>query len=279
MGPSSFVFDVSESTFEVDVVNRSYETPVLVDFWAPWCGPCRSLGPVLEKLATESDGGFFLAKVNVDENPNLSVRFGVQGIPAVKAFRNGQVINGFVGAIPEPRVREFLQKVAPNETDHILAEAISLLATRHWADAEEKLRIIIDAQPRNAAAALGMVRALVAQGKGREALEIIEVFPSGPEIVAAEQLRPLAEMLAEVAEDNDHRTEHDLQLAQYWQSARLLAGGKYAAGMDGLMEVLRKDKKFRGGEPRKVMLGVFALLGDDDPLTREYRSELASVLY
>jgi len=279
MGSSNFVFDVSESTFEVDVVNRSYETPVLADFWAPWCGPCRSLGPVLEKLAAESDGGFFLAKVNVDENPNLSVRFGVQGIPAVKAFRNGQVINGFVGAIPEPRVREFLQKVAPNETDHTLAEAISLLATRHWADAEEKLRVILEAQPRNAAAALGMVRALVAQGKGREALEIIEDFTSGPEIVAAEQLRPLAEMLAEVAEDNDHRTESDLQLAQYWQSARLLANGRYAAGMDGLMEVLRKDKKFRGGEPRKVMLGVFALLGDDDPLTREYRGELASVLF
>lgn len=277
---SEFIFDTADATFETDVVNRSYETPVVVDFWAPWCGPCRSLGPVLEALAHEYSGAFLLAKVNVDENPGLAVRFGVQGIPAVKAYHNGDVIAQFTGAAPEMTVREFIQRVAPGEADAVISEAASLLATRHWEQAEERLRMVLDSQPYNPAATLGMVRALIAQGKGDAALAFIEDFPASSEIVAAQQLEPLARMLAEVEHGNcDDVDNLDSIAAQYWQSARLLARGQHAAAMDGFLGVLRQDKDFRTGEPRLVILGVFALLGDDDPLTRQYRDELASILF
>lgn len=279
MDPTEFVFDASEATFEPDVLNRSFQTPVLVDFWAPWCGPCRILGPVLERLAVESDGGFFLAKVNVDENPNLSVRFSVQSIPAVKAFREGKISSSFVGALPETKIREFLKEIAPSDSDHAIQEASSLLATRHWAEAEARYSVVLEEEPNNSAATLGFVRALVAQGKGKEALTYIENFPPGSEIIAAQQLEPLARMIAEVEDGAKHLEEHNELDAQYWQSARLLARGHYEAGMDGLLDVLRVDKGYRKGEPRKVMLGMFALLGDDDTRTTEYRAELAGVLY
>jgi len=279
MTTTEYIYDSSEATFENDVIRRSEETPVVVDFWAPWCGPCRVLGPTLERLANESDGAFYLAKVNVDENPQLSMRFGVQGIPAVKAFRDGKVVNEFVGAQPEPRVREFLKEIAPTEADQSVEDAASMLATRHWAEAEERYRVVLDSQPGNSAAAVGLIKALVAQGKGEAALSYIEDFPSGDEIVEAQQLEALARLMSEVEGENRHLDEDDLLAAQYWQAARLLAKGQHAAGMDGLLEVLRTDKKYRGGEPRKVMLGIFALLGEDDPLTREYRDGLANVLF
>ena len=279
MGTTEFVFDTSEATFDTDVLNLSFQSPVVVDFWAPWCGPCKMLGPILERLAIESEGNFYLAKVNVDDNPNLSVRFGVQGIPAVKAFREGEITSSFVGALPEAKIREFLRDIGPSEADHAIQEAASLLVTRHWSEAEARYSMVLEEQPNNAAATLGFVRALVAQGKGRQALTYIEDFPGGSEIIAAKQLEELARLIAEVEGKDEHEEEQDMLDAQYWQSARLLARGHYEAGMDGLLEVLRVEKDYRKGEPRKVMLGMFALLGDDDTRTREYRGELASVLY
>ena len=280
MTPSEFIFDTAETTFEHDVVSRSYETPVVVDFWAPWCGPCKTLGPILEMITHECAGSFVLAKVNVDENPGLAVRFGVQGIPSVKAYRNGEIIAEFNGLAPERTVREFIQKVAPSETDNIIIEATSFLAIRQWEQAEERLRIVLDSQPHNSVATLGLVRALIAQGKGDEAIAFINDFPPGSEIVAAQQLQPLAQLFAEVTltPSKDLGDMATLE-AQYWQSARLLARGQHAAGMDGLLEVLRCDKTFRNGEPKLVILAMFALLGDEDPLTREYRDELASILF
>jgi putative thioredoxin len=211
-----------------------------------------------------------LAKVNVDDNPGLAVRFGVQGIPAVKAYHHGEVVAQFTGAAPEQTVRQFLQRVAPGEAEAVISEATSLLATRHWEQAEDKLRTVLDSQPRNPAATLGLVRTLIAQGKGDTALAFIEDFPASSEIVAAQQLQPLAKLLAEV----EHGNGDDID-----EVDPLEARGQHAAAMDGLLEVLRQDKGFRKGEPRMVILGVFALLGDDDPLTPQYRDELAGILF
>ncbi len=279
MSSSDYVFDASEATFDSDVVLRSHDVPVIVDFWAPWCGPCRALGPMLERLTEEADGAFLLAKVNVDENPNLSVQFKVQGIPAVKAFKDATLIDGFVGVLPEPKLREFLRKIAPTEADLALERGLSLASTRHWADAETEFLTVLDSQPDNPKATLGIVRCLVALGRGDAALAYIENFPGGSEIVQAQQLAPLARLIASVEGVPDYSTIESETDALYDQAAKLLMQGKWAAGMDGLLDVLRKDKRYRKGQPREVMLGVFALLGDDDPMTREYRNELASVLF
>jgi putative thioredoxin len=276
--PSENIVDVSEATFEQEVLLRSHEVPVVVDFWASWCGPCRVLGPLLERLTVEANGLFRLAKLNVDENPNLAVRYGVQGIPVVKAFRNGEVKAEFVGAQPEGMVRRFLHQVAPSEADRAVVEAQSLLATRHWAEAEGAFRRLVESRPADASAALGLTKVLLMLGRGREAAEILEAFPQGPEWADAQQLKPLAGLMAQVEANGPHPADDPLAAA-FYQAGRLMLRGRLPAAMDGLLDVLRQDKNYRKGEARTVLLALFALLGDDDPITREYRDELASILF
>ena len=280
MSFSEHILDVSEATFEREVLLRSHEVPVVVDFWATWCMPCRVLGPLLERLAIEAGGLFRLAKVDVDQNPNLALRFGVRGIPSVKGFRNGQVAAEFVGAQPEPMVRRFVQGLAPSEADQELEKARSLLATHHWQEAEASFREVMAREEASGAAGLGLAKSLLMQGKGREALSILKAFPPSNEVVEAERLRPLAEVLAEVEVRADGpRPNGDPLEASLHQAARLIARGNLPAAMDGLIDILRQDKRYRGGLPKSVLLALFALLGDEDPLTRQYRDELASVLF
>ncbi|MBN2554985.1 MAG: tetratricopeptide repeat protein [Anaerolineales bacterium] len=275
---SEYILDVNEGDFEEAVILRSHELTVVVDFWAPWCGPCRNLSPLLERLAIEAGGSFLLAKVDVDENPNLAVRYGVQGIPAVKAFQDGEVISEFTGARPEPLVRKFLDQILPGEEDEALEEARSMLATRHWAEAEAAFREALDVQSESAAGALGLVKALLMQGKGSDSVELLDHFPAGTEWAEAERLRPLAALLADV-EEGTIASEDDPLAAELLQSARLITRGNLPASMDGLLDILRQNKRYRDGLPKAILLGLFALLGDEDPLTREYRDELASILF
>jgi putative thioredoxin len=275
---SEFIVDVSEATFETEVLLRSHEVPVIVDFWAPWCGPCKMLGPLLERMAIEAGGSFYLAKINVDENPNLSIRYGVQGIPAVKAFINGEVKGQFVGAQPESLVKRFMEGLLPSEADRVIDEANSLLATRHWSKAEQAFREVLEEDDSNSAAALGLVKSLLMLGKGKQATSMIERFPLGTEWALAERLKPLAKYMAEV-EDNGPHPEDDPLLAEFYQSARLILRGNLPAAMDGLLDLLRQDKNYRNGEVKAILLAIFQLHGEDDPLTREYRDELASILF
>ncbi len=278
MSLSEHIIEVDDSTFASEVLQRSFEVPVVVDFWAPWCGPCRTLGPMLERAAIEGGGAFRLAKVNVDESPNLAVRFGVRGIPAVKAFRQGEVISEFVGAQPDSQVRRFLQQVAPSEADATLERAKGLLATRHWVEAEAVFREILGRDEPNAAASLGLLQSLLMQGRGGEAQSLLRDFPPGIEWAQAEKLRPLADLLAEAQAENGARALDPLG-AQYLQAGRLISRGNVEAAMDGLLDVLRADKDYRKGHARQALLALFALLGENDDLTRAYRDELASILF
>jgi putative thioredoxin len=267
---SEYIQDVDESTFESEVLMRSHEVPVVVDFWAAWCGPCRTLGPMLERMAIEAGGAFRLARVDVDNNPRLATRYGVQGIPAVKAFRQGQVAGEFVGAQSETMVRRFIDRLAPSSASRALEEARSLLATRHWAEAEVAFRAILDTSEIDPSASLGLLKSLLMQGKGVEAEQMTLEFPA--------KLKPLAQALADV-DRNPIAPEGEPLAVGLHQSARLIARGNLPAAMDGLLDILRQDKIYRKGLPRQLLLALFLLLGDEDPLTRQYRDELASVIF
>jgi putative thioredoxin len=278
MAESEHILEVSEADFGRRVLSRSNEVPVVVDFWAPWCVPCRTLGPLLERLAEEGKGAFLLAKVNVDENPNLSATYEVRQIPTVHAFREGKVIASFMGNQPEAKVREFIKSVAGAQADHALAEATSFLVTRHWAEAEDAFRKIWEDRPGSGVAAVGLMKALIAQGRGCEALGVLEEFPPSTEVAIAQKMSALANLLCQVEGADEPVADTDLD-ALYYNSARLLARANWEAAMDGLLDVLRQNKRYRQGEPRKVMLGIFELLGEDDVLIRNYRAEFASVIF
>jgi putative thioredoxin len=271
------ILEVKEATFDSEVIQYSMETPVVVDFWAPWCAPCRAVGPMLERLAVEAAGTFRLAKVNVDENPGLSARFGVQSIPMLKAFHEGRVVAQLVGSQPEDAVRKFLREVSPGPADRAVAEATGLLTARHWNEAEQAARRALELDSGSSAAALCLVKALLAQGKGSPAFELLNHFPPGNEVFSAERLRPLASLLAEIEASADGAAD-DLE-AEYFQTARLFGRGNLAAALDGLLDILRRDKHYRNDDARKVFLAILEILGEEDPQTRQYRDELASVLF
>ncbi len=274
---SDFIRSVTEADFEYEVVAFSRQTPVVVDFWAEWCSPSRSLGPILERLAIEAQGSFRLAKVDVDASPNLAIRFGVRSIPAVKAFRDGQVISEFVGALPEPRVREFIRALAPSQTDLILEKAQSLLEERKWAAAEGLLRQFLAKTPSHPAATLGMLKIAIMQSRFPDARALLQDFPSSKEFAAAETIRPLLDALVMLHRSPAY-SEYPLEAA-YLNALWLLLRGNIPAALDGLFDILRQDKHYRNNEVRKIVLGIFEILGDNSTLTQQYRPELALILF
>jgi putative thioredoxin len=276
MPHSQFVIDVNETDFQTQVIERSTQQPVVVDFWAEWCIPCRSLDPILEKLAENSAGAFLLAKLDVDRNPRLAMQFGVKGIPAVKAFRNGQVVAEFTGLQSETRIREFVGGLGPSTFDLTTGKANGLLAQGEWSDAEDLLRQVIEENPDHPGALLGIARARLALGETAGALPILRNFPASKEYIQAEQLTVLAQAMADA--EIEPRDEDELA-PTYANALRLVGRGQLAAAMDGLLGVLRENKNYRKGEARKAAIGLLALLGEDSPLTRQYRNELASLLF
>lgn len=268
------IIDVSEADFEYQVVAYSQQVPVVVDFWAEWCSPCKMLGPLLERLAAEGEGSFRLAKVDVDENPNLSRRFNIRSIPTVKGFFNGQPVAEFVGMVPEATVREFLKKLIPDESTLELEKGFSLLALGQARSAEETFRSLLETGSESPMVPLGLAKSLLLQGRGGEALLIIDAIPVGKAFGPAETLRPLAAALVW-----DEETSDDLMEAAYRRAISLVRRGNLPAALDGLLDILRENKRFRGGEAQKVILAIFELLGSQDPLTIQYRRELSSVLF
>lgn len=276
---ASHIIHVNETDFQSEVLLYSNQRPVLVDFWAEWCAPCRALDPILEKLTDEANGAFRLAKLNVDANPKVANDYGVRGIPTVKVFRNGQVVAEFSGLRPEPQVREFLKALAPAATDLAVGRAESLLVRQEWAEGEEIYRQVLDENPDQPGALLGLARSLVAQGGASQALPILRAFPVSKEYAKAEQLIPLAKAIAELETGGITDADEDPLTAQYNSALRLANRGQIFAAMDGLLDILRQNKKYRVGEIRQQMLGLLVLLGDEHPQARPYRSELTGLLF
>jgi putative thioredoxin len=278
MMTSDFIVDVSETDFEYEVIAYSQNVPVVVDFWAAWCQPCKLLTPLLEGLAQSMQGSFRLARVNVDDNPTLAMRYGVRSLPTVKAIHQGQVVGEFVGLQPEARIREFIEKIMPpSKTMLDIEKGFSLLAVQDWREAETVFRGLEAEEPGKPAVQLGLVRSILAQGNGSEAAFLLRNFPASREFGSAEKMRPLADTLVKFGQ-NSLPDENDLD-AMFRNSIRLAGRGNLEAAMDGLLEILRQEKRYRSDRARQVLLSLLELYDPGDATARQYRGELASVLF
>jgi len=276
--PARFIINVSETDFEYEVLKFSLNTPVVVDFWANWSRPSKVLDPMLERLALEANGSIRLAKVDVDDNPNLVLRYSVRSIPTVKAFSQGEVVSEFVDVIPENRLRDFFANIArPSPINLAIEKASSILANHQWGEAEKLFRTILENNPEHPEVLLGFVISLLGQGKGVEAIRILRDFPPSRQYSQAESLLPLAEALLALQQDLlPNNTDLD---AIFINCIRLASKGNIPASIDGLLDILRVDRNYLHGKPHQVILSLLQVLGKDDPLTRSYRSELATILF
>ncbi len=273
---SDFIKVVTEADFEYEVINFSNQVPVIVDFWAEWCRPCKALTPLLEKLAEDAQGTYRLAKLNVDDSPNIALRYNVRSIPNVKAFRDGHVVSEFLGLQPEPRVREFIRNLAPSQIDLLLEKGQSQLESMSWQEAESSFHQFLAKSPNHPAGLLGLLKSYLLQGFYSDAKKIMADFPASPEYSHMELLRPLYDGL--VAENMVGTGDEPLDAA-YNNALRLIKRGNIAASMDGMIDILRQDKHFHNDGVRRILLGLFELLGDNHILTMQYRRELAMVLF
>lgn len=277
------VVNVDQAAFATAVLEQSKHVPVVVDFWAAWCGPCRALGPTLEKLAREANGAWVLAKIDVDRNQGLARRFGVQGIPAVKAFRDGNVIDEFTGALPESQVRSWLTKIVPSQTDQLVAQAARLEAS----DAERAVTLyqqVLAQEPTDGRALLGLGRVLTLRNDPAAADVLKRIKAGTPEYAPSQALLELATFLADgaqpVAEARQALEADPASTAARWMLAAALARQQaWPDALRHLLTIVQRDRAFGNDAARRAMLAIFTLLGTHDPEVAHYRQQLASALY
>jgi len=259
---SSVVVDVTDADFADAVIEESKRRPVVVDFWAGWCQPCKTLGPILERIAEEREGEFLLAKLDVDANQRTAQQFRVMSIPNVWAFVDGKPVDQFVGAVPEPVVRDWIGRLLPTESDRDADRAMEAEREGRLDDAERGYREVLDEDVDNRAAKLGLARVLAARGELDEARELASALAPDPEaerLLAAVRVSEWAGLPSATPLD---------------EARRAASEGRWEEALARMLAIVRDDPEARGS-----MLDVFDVLGDDDPLTREYRQKLATALF
>ncbi len=275
---SEHIVDVTEASFQNDVIAYSNTVPVVVYLWAEWSQSCDLLTPMLGKLADEMAGGFRLARINADNNPNLNIQLSVRNLPTVKAFHRGQMVNEFTGLQTEAFVRGFLHNLVPAASSLELARAEGLLGMKNYPEATQAYRKTLKSDPENGAALLGLAKSLLVQGETGNALAVLMDFPASKQLSEAETLADLARSISLLAEAEIKNVDDDL-LVSLTRSLDLVSRGNLHAAADGFLGILRLDKNYRKGEVRRAMVGLLSLMDDSDPETRAYRNELASVLF
>lgn len=283
---SNWVIDVGEADFEQEVLVRSQTVPVIVDFWAPWCGPCKQLGPILEKAAAERKGKLVLAKVNIDEAQQLAGYFRIESIPAVLAFKNGEAVNGFVGLLPDAELKQFIDSLAgPAATDPIVQAAA--IEEKDPAKAEKIYRDMIAKDENNHPARLGLARVLIAADRIDDASKAIDNIPDAGEFGAeAVKLRRTIEMKKNAATAGDEvglrkKVAADPQNAQLrLELGNVLATqGQYEPALAELLAAAELDTELGRGAVRELMVKVFEIVGVRSELADKYRDKLRALLY
>lgn len=281
------VFDATAEGFETDVLKRSLETPVLLDFWAEWCGPCKTLGPVLEKLAAEYNGAFVLAKVDVEAQQELGAAFQIRSIPTVVLVKDGQLADGFQGALPEGQLREFLKHhgIEPADAVPVVAPEDEAPAAIDPKAEVVRLREAIAAEPDKAELKLDLALALLQAGEAQEAGRLLDALPANLETddraVRARARLGFAALLKDApgvdallaaiaADENDLRARHLLGVHH-------IVAGRSQDGLEQFIEMLRRDKQFEDGLPRKALIDAFRIVEDAD-LVGQYRRRMSSLL-
>lgn len=293
-GPAAgtgLIKDISEATFMEDVIEASKEVPVIVDFWAPWCGPCKTLGPMLEQAVSAAGGKVRMVKLNVDENQQVAAQLRIQSIPTVYAFVDGRPVDGFQGAVSAPEIKEFVGRLAAMAGDGGLSEALEaaeeMLAQGAAVDAAQTFAAILGEEPANAAALGGLARAHLALGEIEKAEALLDAAPAesagAPELEAARaqialarqtaETGPVDELRAAVAHDPDnHQARYDLALA-------LHAAGDVEAAVDELLDLFRRDREWNEGAAKAQLFTIFEALKPQDPIVLRGRRKLSSMIF
>jgi len=294
---SPHIKDSGLATFAADVLEASKEVPVIVDFWAPWCGPCKQLGPMLEKAVTEADGAVRMVKVNIDENPEIAQQLRIQSIPTVFAFKDGQPVDGFMGALPESQIKAFVSGLTggghdhggPGHAEEVLAIAAEALAAGDINNAAQAYGHVLQDDPGNPKAVAGLATCYLKSGdieRAKTTLQLVRPDGAADEAIrAAEAELKLLEsanqaprgevevLKAKLAADaNDHQARFDLALA-------LDSGGDREAALTELLEIVRRDRKWNDDAARQHIVTLFEAMGPTDPRTLDARRKLSAILF
>jgi putative thioredoxin len=284
---TGWVIDVGDEDFEQEVLERSKQVPVLIDFWAPWCQPCRLLSPVLEALAKEKAGGFVLAKVNIDEAQGLAGHFQIESIPTVHVARDGQVYQGFQGVLPEEELRSVIDQIVPSDEDNAATEAFGLEATDP-AQAEKLYRDVLSRKPDHEQARVGLARVLVDRHQLDEAKQLLAPLGVTGDIgTEAERLRQVIELEANAPAAAGDETglrqkvaaDPEDAKARYELGSFLASSGRYPEALEELMAAAERDKELAKNEVRELMVKIFQIIGVRSEMSDAYRDKLRALLY